>query len=356
MNRNEANVFKTSELKRVKKTQKSWKSILALLLEQEIRLDPSSEITYGYYEGEKLVGTASVVENTIRSVAIAKCRQGSNTLAEMLDEVMTIMTDDGFNNIFIYTKPDSKQSFQNIGFYEVQQITLDETCIVLLERKPDGIRNFIKTIETFKTKHEEVGAIVMNANPFTLGHQYLIDYAATHCDFLYIFVVSTEKSAFPYHVRFNLIVEGTTHLNNVYVLNGGNYIISQATFPNYFLKKPSEATKFQAKLDVTIFGEHFVKALNIKKRFIGTEPDCGTTQIYNNALKEILPRYGVEVCEIPRKTLDDEVISASKVRQLIKVGGFEDTQVMVPITTYAFLTSADAKPIIEHIQKSEARH
>jgi [citrate (pro-3S)-lyase] ligase len=349
-------VFKTSELKRVKKTQKSWKSIIALLLEQDIRLDPSSEITYGYYEGEKLVGTASVVENTIRSVAIAKCRQGSNTLAEMMDDIMTTITDAGYNNIFIYTKPESKKSFQNIGFYEVQQITEDETCIVLLERKPDGIRNFIKTIEAFKTKHDEVGAIVMNANPFTLGHQYLIDYAASHCDFLYIFVVSTEKSAFPFHVRFNLIVEGTAHLNNVYVLNGGHYIISQATFPNYLLKKPSEATKLQAKLDVTIFGEHFVKALGIKKRFIGTEPDCGTTQIYNNALKEILPTYGVEVCEIPRKTLEDEVISASKVRRLIKLGIFEEAQGMVPSTTYTFLTSSEAKPIIEHIQKSESRH
>ncbi len=349
-------MFKKSELKRVKKTQKSWKSIVDLLLEQDIRLDPSSEITYGYYEGEKLVGTASVVENTIRSIAIAKCRQGSNTLAEMMDDIMTIITDAGYNNIFIYTKPEAMQSFQNIGFYEVQQITLDETCIVLLERKPDGIRNFIKTIEAFKTKHEEVGAIVMNANPFTLGHQYLIEYAASNCDFLYIFVVSTEKSAFPYHVRFNLIVEGTAHLSNVYVLNGGNYIISQATFPNYFLKKPSEATKLQAKLDVTIFGEHFVKALNIKKRFIGTEPECGTTRIYNDALKEILPRYGVDVREIPRKTLEDEIISASKVRHLIKLGAFEEMQGMVPLTTYTFLTTAEAKPIIEHIQKSAARH
>lgn len=356
MNRNEVNVFTKSELKRVKKTQKFWKLIVALLTEQDIRLDPLSEITYGYFEGDKLVGTASVVENTIRSVAIATCRQGSNTLAEMLDEVMNLITDAGFNNVFIYTKPESKHSFQNLGFYEVQQITLDQESVVLLERKPDGIRNFVKTIEAFKTKHKDVGAIVMNANPFTLGHQYLIEYAASQCDFLYIFVVSTEKSAFPFHVRFNLIEAGTANLNNVYVLNGGSYIISQATFPNYFLKKPTEATRLQAKLDVTIFGEYFVKAFGIKKRFIGTEPNCGTTQIYNDALKEILTEYGVEVFEIPRKSIGDEVISASRVRQFIRQGVLEEAQMLVPISTYSFLTSKEAKPIIEQIQNSETRH
>ena len=32
-----------------------------------------------------------------------------------------------------------------------------------------------------------IGSIVMNANPFTLGHEYLIDYALKRCEWLYLF-------------------------------------------------------------------------------------------------------------------------------------------------------------------------
>lgn len=349
-------MFKVSELRKIDKNDPEWQQVLDLLNGQGIGLDPYVDQTYSYYEGDKLVGTASIAGSTIRSIAVAKCRQGSNTLAEMMNDVMEILFDEGHDNIFIYTKPNSVKSFQNIGFYEVDRAEVQHDSIVLLERKPDGVRNFVKTIERLKTNHEEIGTIVMNANPFTLGHQYLIEYAAKHCDFLYVFVVSSEKSAFPFDIRMNLIKEGTKHIENIYVLNGGNYIISGATFPNYFLKAPDSATKLQAKLDITIFARYFVRALNIKKRFIGTEHYCGTTEIYNETMKEVLTGYDVQVYEIPRKALGDTVISASIVRQHIKDGQIEAVKPYVPITTYEFLVSKDAKSIIETIQNSDSRH
>lgn len=349
-------MFKSSELRKIDENDMEWRDVLDLLENQGIKLDPFVDQTYSYFEGDKLVGTASVAGSTIRSIAIAKLKQGSNALAEMMNDVMEILYDEGHGNIFIYTKPDTVGSFQNIGFYEVDRADVENDSVVLLERKPDGIRNFVKTIERLKTGHEEIGAIVMNANPFTLGHQYLIEYAAAHCDFLYVFVVSTEKSVFPFDTRMNLIKEGTSHIENVYVLNGGNYIISGATFPNYFLKAPDSATKLQAKLDITIFARYFAKALNIKKRFIGTEPYCGTTEIYNETMKEVLSRFGVEVCEIPRKKIGEEPISASMVRKFIKEGELKAAKSFVPKTTFDFLISKDAKPIIEAIQKSDSRH
>lgn len=349
-------MFKASELRKVDEKNSEWQAVLNLLKAQEIGLDPYLDQTYCYFEDDKVVGTASVAGNTIRSIAIAKHRQGSNTLAEMMNDIMEILYDAGVDNIFIYTKPNAVKSFQNIGFYEVERAEVQQDSVVLLERKPDGLRNFVKTIERLKTKHEVVGAIVMNANPFTLGHLYLIEYAAANCEFLFIFVVSSEKSAFPFETRINLIKEGTKHIGNVYVLNGGKYIISQATFPNYFLKMPNSATMLQAKLDLTIFAKHIAKALNIKKRFIGTEPYCETTKIYNETMKEVLATYGVEVCEIPRKTLDETPISASIVRKHIKDGRIDAVAPFVPITTYDFLMSKDAKSIIEALQKSDSRH
>lgn len=349
-------MYKASELREIDENDSEWQRVLELLMDQSIELDQFTDQTYSYFEGDKMVGTASVAGSTIRSIAIVKHRQGSNTLAEMLDDVMEILYDAGHTNIFIYTKADAVKSFQNIGFYEVDRAEDDFDSVVLLERKPDGIRNFVKTIERLKTGHEEIGAIVMNANPFTLGHQYLIEHAAAHCDFLYVFVVSSEKSVFPFDMRMNLIEEGTKHIDNIYVLNGGAYIISGATFPNYFLKAPSSATKLQAKLDIRIFARYFAKALNIKKRFIGTEPYCGTTKIYNETMKEVLTKFDVEVCEIPRKTFGEIPISASMVRKFIKDGQIEALVPYVPTTTYDFLMSKNSKSIIETIQKSDSRH
>ena len=40
------------------------------------------------------------------------------------------------------------------------------------------------------------GAVVMNCNPLTLGHRYLIEQALKQCDYLMIFVVQEDKSFF----------------------------------------------------------------------------------------------------------------------------------------------------------------
>ena len=42
-------------------------------------------------------------------------------------------------------------------------------------------------------------------DPFTNGHLYLVEYAARHCDNLYVFVLSEDKSVFPADVRFSLV-------------------------------------------------------------------------------------------------------------------------------------------------------
>ena len=60
-------------------------------------------------------------------------------------------------------------------------------------------------------------------------------------------------------------------------------------------------------------------------------------------MKNILPRYGVEFREIPRKTIGDEIISASKVRESLKRGDFDKIKQLVPTTTYLYLRGAALK-------------
>ncbi len=200
---------------------------------------------------------------------------------------------------------------------------------------------YVKSLEIYKKGdvNSKNGSIVMNCNPFTLGHRYLIEYAASRVDFLYIFVVEENKSYFPFEDRFKLVQQGTADLSNVVVLPSGNFIISAVTFPGYFYKDDLKETKIDCSNDLNVFAEYIAPALNIKVRFAGEEPLDPVTKQYNEGMMEILPQHGLEFCEIPRKK-DDEgigVISASRVRKCLEVGDFELMKHLVPTTTYDYL-------------------
>jgi [citrate (pro-3S)-lyase] ligase len=181
------------------------------------------------------------------------------------------------------------------------------------------------------------GSIVMNCNPFTLGHLYLIEYAASRVDTLYIFVVEEDKSIFPFKDRFDLVKAGTAHLPNVVVVPSGQFIISKTTFQMYFLKETQQNATIDASMDVEIFGQKIASALGITVRFAGEEPLDNITRQYNAAMRSVLPKYGVRFEVIPRKESGDAPISASRVRAFLKEGNFEEIAKLVPTTTLEYL-------------------
>lgn len=182
-----------------------------------------------------------------------------------------------------------------------------------------------------------VGAIVMNCNPFTLGHQYLIESALKKVSFLYIFVVSEDKSEFKFQDRMKLVLEGTKHLSNIKVIPSGKFIISQNTFSSYFEKSKKQDIIIDTTEDVEIFARHIAPVLGVSVRFLGEEPFDMITRQYNNKMLEILPRYGIDVDIIKRKEVENQVISASKVRKLIEENKIEEIRKFVPICTLEFL-------------------
>lgn len=199
---------------------------------------------------------------------------------------------------------------------------------------------FIKSLKPYKEKNKNAicGCIVMNCNPFTLGHRYLIEYAASKVDRLYIFVVEENKSYFNFDDRFRLVKEGTSHINNVTVLPSGHFIISAATFPGYFYKDNLKEAKIDCSNDLNVFAQYIAPALNITIRFAGEEPLDPITNQYNEAMTEILPKYGIKFHAIPRKTESNEVISASRVRKYYESGNLEAIKNIVPETTYRYLS------------------
>ena len=54
-------------------------------------------------------------------------------------------------------------------------------------------------------------------------------------------------------------------------------------------------------------------------------------------MKKILPRYGIEFHEIPRKAFGEEIISASKVRAALQIGDFDRIKKLVPSSTFRYL-------------------
>lgn len=190
----------------------------------------------------------------------------------------------------------------------------------------------------FAERHKGVnGSIVMNCNPFTLGHRYLIEQALKQVDYLIIFVVEEDKSVFTFKERFAMVVEGTKDLENVMVVPSGKLILSQTTFPEYFLKIEDEDIVHNVEFDITLFAEQIAPKLNITYRFVGEEPEDKVTDEYNEAMKRILPKYGINIIEIPRAKVEGKMISASSVREKLLKGKSTDIERLVPLTTKRIL-------------------
>ncbi len=182
-----------------------------------------------------------------------------------------------------------------------------------------------------------IGSIVMNCNPFTLGHRYLIEKALEQCDFLMVFAVQEDKSIFPFSDRLQLIDAGTADIPNIEVIPSGRFIISSLTFTEYFNKSELQEQTIDTSLDVTVFAREIAPCLHITKRFAGEEPNDSVTRQYNENMARILPEYGIEFIEIPRVKIGTDVISASRVRTLLEQRNFDEIKPLVPPSTYDYL-------------------
>jgi [citrate (pro-3S)-lyase] ligase len=170
-----------------------------------------------------------------------------------------------------------------------------------------------------------------------------------------VFVVSEDRSLFPFADRLELVKEGVSDLPNVAVVPAGPYIISSATFPTYFTREENKVAA-QTRLDIAVFATRIAPALGIKPRYVGEEPYCEVTHSYNQAMLDILPQHGIKIKMIQRVAVDGDIVSASKVREMIRQGDWARIQKVVPESTYRYLTSDAASTILEKIRHSDSRH
>ncbi|PIE22002.1 MAG: [citrate (pro-3S)-lyase] ligase [Planctomycetota bacterium] len=315
--------------------------------------EPDVDEMLGVHEGGALLGTASRKNNVLKMFALAPEAQGGGLLGELASELLRRAFEAGQESLFVFTKPEYAPSFEQLNF------TLLATAgqAVMLEHGGGLARYLAHYGKLFRPGDN--GAVVVNANPFSLGHRYLIEQAAQSCDTLYVFVVQEDRSVFPYTLRRRLVEEGTADLDNVVVLGSSSYAVSAQTFPAYFLNRDEDVPALQMEIDLTLFAEQIAPAFSLRRRFVGHEPYCVTTRQYNETMRRVLPRFGIELVELERRRVDESsYVSASRVRDVLRQHGADDSELsqLVPPTTLAALRSEEARPILSRLQANKDRH
>ena len=245
----------------------------------------------------------------------------------------------GRSELFLFTKPDNAALFSSAGFWPIARAG-DQA--VLMENSRERLSRYCRQLTMYRQPGEKIGAIVMNANPFTLGHRYLVQQACQECDWVHLFVVQENASEFPYEDRLALLEAGVADLKNLSIHPGSDYMISRATFPSYFLKSQKIINHCHMALDLQLFRKEIAPALGINRRYVGTEPMCAVTAQYNKEMAYWLTTRAVdapeiELHEIERQQLAAQPISACRVRDLLAKKGPEAVKALVPESTYRYL-------------------
>lgn len=323
----------------ISRLRREWEE---LLLSRGLQPVDNPAFVAGLYNGdEKLVATGSLVRTSsgyiVEGLAVAPDYESGGLIFRILSSLQNYAAQDrafGYSasNLLLYTKPQYGGRFIcGAGF----SLVGEGENVVLLESG----RRFERQLIPYLKKHRRegsAGVIVMNGNPPTAGHRYLVQTAAAQVDNLFIIpVLDDTPGGFPYKVRLSAMRQAFADIPGVEVLEGNRYTVSAATFPTYFIKEISSRTDAQITLDLDIFASHIAPALGATVRFVGSEPTDNLTARYNELMHTLLPARGIEVREIQRMESGGKAISASRVRNLLGGGDLVQAAALLPAASTA---------------------
>ncbi|MGD0483415.1 MAG: citrate lyase ligase [Gemmatimonadales bacterium] len=297
----------------------------------------------GIYEEGCLVATAARAGGVLKMFAIDPAQQGGAALGALATELIRLGRAAGEEAFFVFTRPEHAPSFAAVNFR------------LLATHREAALLEYGGGLAAYLARHAALvrpgrnGASVINGNPFTLGHQHLVETASRQVDTFYLFVVREDRSVFPFVARYRLAAEATRHLPNVVLLDTSRYAVSAATFPTYFLKRLDAVAVAQMQLDARLFAAHLAPFFGIGARYVGREPFDATTAAYNAVMRSVLPEYGVALVEIERRADGEDPISATIVRAALARRDFDALRRMVPETTLDYLRSSEGLALAERL-------
>ena len=304
-------------------------------LEQNgLRLEPMDYYAAVFeHGGEEILAGGGLSRNVIKCIAVKQGLRDAKLSLTMISHLISTATSYGIHHLKIYTKPENKRMFESLGF---QTIAQSEHAI--LQENDHSLADYKKKLRKLVAHPSgHNGIIIMNANPFTKGHRYLIEQAARQVEQLFVMVVEEDVSRFPFVERKAMVEKGCADLPHVTVCTTGSYAVSSATFPTYFLKEINLATDTQIMLDLDLFASQIAPTLNIKVRFVGSEPSDNLTRRYNELMKNVLPARGIEVKELPRLQIDHVAVSASSLRAHLQAHSLQRASALAYSSTIPYL-------------------
>lgn len=311
-------------------------------------------------DGDEILAGGGLDGNVIKCVAVSESARSEGLMNILVSRLIAIAREEGRESVKAFTKPENEGIFKSLGF----ALIASSPNAILMENGRGGLPEYRKYLASLARPGRN-GAIVMNANPFTKGHRYLVEQAASQVDNLYVIVVKEDRSRFPYVERKAMIEAGCAGLDNVVVCEGSDYAISAATFPTYFLKKLDDATDTQIALDLDLFVNHIAQPLGVTVRFAGSEPEDALTRRYNELMAEILPgtsvavvrqdhqpdselvegsavrqaRRPIDFVEIPRLEQNGNPISATSLRRALDKGNLKEAMEYIPESSIPYLVA-----------------
>ena len=298
---------------------------------------------------DEMIAGGGLKGSVIKCVAVADGHKGEAVANVIVSHLIAKANAEGCQCVKLYTKPDNRQLFESLSF----RLIAESPNAILMETGVGGIEKYSEELrvksEELRVKSEElkndesvvsnarkpIGVIVMNANPFTLGHRFLVEQSSELVERLYVVVVREDCSMFSYNERKAMVSQGVRDIGNVVVVDGSDYAVSAATFPTYFLKQLSDATDTQIILDLDLYRRRIAPALGATIRFFGSEPTDPLTRRYNELMHQQLGEEHVH--EIQRKQQEGSAISASRVRKAMMEGCIWDAIQLVPPTTIPYI-------------------
>lgn len=311
-------------------------------------------------DADEILAGGGLDGNVIKCVAVSESARSEGLMNILVSRLIAIAREEGRESVKAFSKPENEGIFKSLGF----ALIASSPNAILMENGRGGLPEYRKYLASLARPGRN-GAIVMNANPFTKGHRYLVEQAASQVDNLYVIVVKEDRSRFPYVERKAMIEADCAGLDNVVVCEGSDYAISAATFPTYFLKKLDDATDTQIALDLDLFVNHIAKPLGVTVRFAGSEPEDALTRRYNELMAEILPgtsvavvrqahqpdpelvkgsalrqaRRPIDFVEIPRLEQKGKPLSATSLRRALDKGGFKEAMEYIPESSIPYLVA-----------------
>lgn len=305
---------------------------------------------------DEMIAGGGLKGSVIKCVAVADGHKGEAVANVIVSHLIAKANAEGCQCVKLYTKPDNRQLFESLSF----RLIAESPNAILMETGVGGIEKYSEELrvkseelgvksEELGVKNEElkndesvvsnarkpIGVIVMNANPFTLGHRFLVEQSSELVERLYVVVVREDCSMFSYNERKAMVSQGVRDIGNVVVVDGSDYAVSAATFPTYFLKQLSDATDTQIILDLDLYRRRIAPALGATIRFFGSEPTDPLTRRYNELMHQQLGEEHVH--EIQRKQQEGSAISASRVRKAMMECSLWDAIHLVPPTTIPYI-------------------